>query len=191
VTRKEIVGNAISEFAPIVTFVGVSETLGFEPALKALVVVSMLSLLLSWFIEKRIPKFGLIAASTIFLFGMLSIIFDNPFYIIIKDTLYEFIFGLALLIGLILGRSYLKTLFGDFFAISEHGWKLLTLRWMFFFFLLALSNEIVRRILTPETWVIYKFIAVFITWIFGFSQFTLVKRERLPESTPWGFRIRE
>lgn len=190
-TKKELVGNIVSEFAPIVTFVAISELSGFMHALRALIVVALFSLLLSWFVEKRIPKFGMIASGTIMLFGALSVATHNPFYIIIKDTLYSFTFGLALLIGLLNGRSYLKSLFGEFFSISEKGWMILTYRWVIFFFLLAISNEIVRRILVPQTWVIYKLCSLLVTWIFGFYQFTLLRRERLPDASRWGFRYKE
>lgn len=188
--RWELLGNIISEFAPIVAFVVVSEIYGFHRGLVVLIIVAVCSLLLSWSIEKRIPKFGLIASGTILLFGLMSIIMRDPFYIIIKDTLYASSFGIALLIGLIFKRSYLQVLFGDFFLMTERGWKILTIRWMLFFFFLAASNEIARRFLHPEAWVLYKFGAVLLTWAFGFYQFTLVRRERLPGGNAWGLRVK-
>ncbi len=189
-TRKELIANVISEFAPITTFVAVSETKGFMLGLKALVVVSLISLFLSWKVEKRIPKFGLLAASTIFLFGIISIITHNPFYIIVKDTIYAGVFGLILLIGLLYKKYYLKMLFGDFFTMTEKGWHILTVRWTIFFFILAGTNEITRHILSPNGWVICKLVTVFVTWLFASYQFTLAKRERLPEASPWGLRIK-
>ncbi len=55
--------------------------------------------------------------------------------------------------------------------------------------LLALSNEFARAILSPQVWVYYKVLAVIVTWVFGFYQFTLSRKERLPESSPWGLRV--
>lgn len=189
-TKREIIGNAFGEFAPILTFITVAETHGFHTGLIWLVVVALISLILSWVIERRIPKFGLIASGTILLFGMMSIITHDEFYIIIKDTLYASSFGLALLGGLIFRRSYLQVLFGDFFALTERGWFILTVRWTVFFFLLAISNEIARRFLTEYMWLYYKLAAIVATNIFGFYQFTLTRRERLPEANEWGLRIR-
>jgi intracellular septation protein A len=113
-TKRELIGNAIGEFAPILTFVIIAETHGFHTGLIWLVIVAMLSHVFSWVIERRVPKFGLVASGTILLFGMMSIVTNNEFYIIIKDTLYASSFGLALLGGLIFKRSYLQALFGDF-----------------------------------------------------------------------------
>jgi len=189
-TKRELIGNAIGEFAPILTFVIIAETHGFHTGLIWLVIVAMLSLVFSWVIERRVPKFGLVASGTILLFGMMSIVTNNEFYIIIKDTLYASSFGLALLGGLIFKRSYLQALFGDFFAISDRGWFILTIRWTIFFLLLAVSNEIARRALVPELWIYYKLAAVVATNVFGFSQFILTRRERLPEANEWGLRVK-
>lgn len=182
--------NSAAEFLPIVTFLVISETKGFSSGIKGLILVAVLCLLFSWLVEKRVPKFGLFASGTIVLFGSLSLIFSNPLFIIIKDTLYNLFFALVLLIGLFNKTSLLKTFFNDFFAMTDKGWMILSRRWMFFFLVLAIGNEIARRLLTPEMWVIYKFAAVILTWIFGFYQFTLARKERLPEASTWGLRLK-
>jgi intracellular septation protein len=189
-TKIELFANGVSEFAPIVTFIFVSEIYGFTHGLIALIIASIISLAFSWYIEKRIPKFGLIATFGILMFGIISIITSNPFFIIIKDTLYALSFGLTIFIGILFNRSYLKVLFGDFFAMTEKGWRILTIRWACFFMLLAISNEIARQTLTPNSWLYYKFISVFVTWIFAFYQFTLARKERLPEANEWGLRVK-
>ena len=187
--RVQFFGNVISEFIPIATFVFVSERFGFRSGLEALMLTAILTLLLSWFIEKRVPKFGLFASSIILFFGALSLIFHNPFFIIIKDTLYYGIFSLALLVGVFVGRSPFQIFFEDFFAMTERGWRTLSLRWAIFFCLLTVGNELVRHLYSPELWVEYKFWVLIVTWIFGFYQFTMISRERLPEADKWGLRI--
>ena len=57
------------------------------------------------------------------------------------------------------------------------------------FTILAVTNEIARFYLSEYGWVNYKFIATLITIVFSLYQFKLSKKERLPESTPWGMRI--
>ena len=185
-----LIANSTAEFLPILTFLILSETKGFMTGIKGLIIVAVLCILFSWFVEKRVPKFGLFASGTIVFFGSLSLIFHNSFFIIVKDTLYNLFFAIVLLIGLFNKTSLLKTFFKDFFAMSDKGWMILSRRWMFFFFLLAIGNEIARRALVPEIWVIYKLIAIVCTWIFGFYQFTLAKRERLPEASSWGLRLK-
>ncbi len=189
VENKKLIGNAIAEFAPIVTFVVASELVGFMEAIVWLIGVALLSLLLEWRLARRIPKFGILASTTILFFGLLSIVTQNEFFIIVKDTLYALSFGIILFIGHLSNRTFLKFLFGDFFAMNERGWQTLTIRWTFFFLLLAIGNEIARFLLTPQLWVYYKFLTLVVTWLFGFYQFTLARKERLPEANAWGLRI--
>ena len=137
-TKKELVGNIASEFLPVGSFVLISETMGFQYGLKALCVTTIFALIFSWLIERRLPKFGLFAASIILLFASLSIVFHNPFFIIIKDTIYYFSFGTAIFLGLITGRSIFKYFFGDFFAITERGWSIISFRWAIFFYILTI-----------------------------------------------------
>jgi intracellular septation protein len=77
-------------------------------------------------------------------------------------------------------------LFQNVFHISEKGWSILSLRWGFFFLLLAGLNEWVRQSLTPDMWVTFKLVTIVGTIAFGVSQFILARRERLPDATPWG-----
>jgi intracellular septation protein A len=73
--------------------------------------------------------------------------------------------------------------------MTDLGWNILTKRWIAVFIILTVTNEIARMYLTPQDWVIYKSLATVGTIIFSLYQFTLSKKERLPESSPWGMRI--
>ncbi len=190
-TKKELIGNLTAEFLPIATFAIVSETKGFQTGLIALIATTVVTFSLSVSIERRLPKFGLFAAGTIVAFAALSVATHNPSFIIIKDTLYYGGFALALSIGALIGRSPFRFFFSDFMAISTRGWSILERRWMIFFALLAIGNEFARRSLVPEDWTLYKLMALFVTWGFGFYQLTLTHRERLPEAAPLGLRVSE
>jgi intracellular septation protein A len=116
--RYELIINGVSEFAPIATFVIASEFLGFMPAVGLLLLVTILVLILEWFVSRRIPKFGLLASFLIMVFAGLSLVTKSEFFIIIKDTLYAVLFGGLLAVGLYFNRLYLKSLFGDFWYQS-------------------------------------------------------------------------
>jgi intracellular septation protein len=182
--------NALTELVPILAFVLVSEFVSFTLGLWVLIVTQVIALLISIFFEKRVPYFGLFAASTIFLFGGLSLYTNNPLFIMVKDSLYAFSFAAVIGVGLMMKKHIFTFFFHDFFAITEKGWHRLSLRWLFFFLLLGCSNEISRRVLSPEMWTLYKLLAVLLTWVFGFYQLTLTKKERLPEASEWGLRLR-
>lgn len=190
-TRKELIANLSAEFLPIAAFVLASETVGFRLGLRVLITTTVVTFLLSVIVERRLPKFGLFASGTILFFAALSIGLHNPFFIIIKDTLYYFGFGTALLIGLLRGSSPLKYFFNDFMALTERGWAVISYRWTIFFFLLTIGNEVARHLLHPVDWTLYKLLALVVTWIFGFYQLTVTSSERLPEASPLGLRINQ
>ncbi len=182
--------NTLCEFVPIASFVAVSEYVDFIQGVKVLIITTIIATLVSWYTEKHIPKFGITAAITILLFGFLTLYFDDPFFIIIKDTLYYAGFAVALLIGMWQKRFVFKFFFDDFFAMTDRGWRILEKRWIVFFIVLAVANEIARANLSPHLWAEYKFVVLLITWVFGFYQLTLSKKERLPEASELGLRIK-
>ena len=190
-TRVELIANLSAEFLPIAAFVVASETVGFRTGLRVLIITTLITFVLSVWVERRLPKFGLFASGVILFFAGLSIIFHNPFFIIIKDTLYYFGFGVAMLVGLMVGRYPFKFFFSDFMAMSENGWRIISIRWTVFFFLLTAGNEIARHMLRPEDWTLYKLGALLVTWAFGAYQLTVSRRERLPGTSPLGIRITE
>lgn len=182
--------NALTEFVPIALFIVTTEIFSFSFGVKVLIVSALIALLVSYFLEKRIPVFGIFAASTILFFGALTLIFHNPFFIIIKDTLYYFFFAALIAVSMWYKKPALYFFFKDYFAITKRGWRILSMRWFFFFLLLGISNEIGRAFLAPEMWAIYKGVSVLATWIFGFYQITLTKKERLEHASSLGLRIK-
>ncbi len=67
-----------------------------------------------------------------------------------KPTIVISLFAGMLGGGLIMGRPFLKDLFGMAFSLTEEGWRRFTVRWMAFFFAMAGLNEIVWRNLLGE-----------------------------------------
>ncbi len=188
-TRKQLIANLTAEFLPIAVFVLISETVNFGAGLRVLILTTVITFVLSVWVEKRLPKFGLFASGTILFFASLSIGFHNPFFIIIKDTLYYLGFSIALFIGLMSGHSPFRYFFKDFLAITDRGWVIISSRWAVFFLLLAIGNEVARHLLHPVDWTLYKLIVLVITWVFGFYQLTVTRRERLPGASPLGLTV--
>ncbi len=187
---KKIATNWITEFGPIVAFFITSEFFGLVVGSSVFVTTTILALIVACIREKRLALFPLLAGISVIVFGVATVFFQNPFFIIIKDTFYNGIFALALFIGLVfLKKSFLKNLFGSLFKMTDRGWRILTIRWCVMFALLAISNEIVWRFYDTDMWLTYKMFATLITIIFGFYQITLSRRERLPEANKWGMNV--
>ncbi len=188
--RKLVVGIGV-EFGPIVAFFLIAERVSFLKATLIFVVLTVISLVVGLYEQRRIAWFPLIAGGSIIIFGVLTLIFNSPFFLIIKDTLYNAAFAIVLFIGLARGKGWMKPLFHKLVAMSDRGWRIFSWRWAILFTLLAVTNEFARINLSTSGWVEYKEIATVVTIIFSFYQFTLSKKERLPDASPWGLRRTE
>lgn len=178
--------NTICEFGPILGFIVAFEIWDFRAGVITMIIATLLALVVLQHRENHIPLFALISAGTVLFFGGLSLFVDIPSIFILRDTLFDAIFGIVILISVWLKKPLFRYLFRGVFAITPRGWELLSLRWGIFFLILAGANEWVRLTLSPEAWVTAKILIIISSVIFGAYQFTLTKKERLPEATPWG-----
>lgn len=176
------------EFGPVVVFFVVAELADFFTATGALIGATAAALLTALVRERRIPWFSLLSSAFVLLFGIATLTHKNPYWIQLEYTLYNAVFALALFIGLAFDRALLKPLFGTTFLMSERGWRILSFRWAAFFALTAILNEYFLRFTTAELWVQFRFVAAIVLAVFGFSQFFLSRRERLPHASAWGLK---
>jgi intracellular septation protein len=73
--------------------------------------------------------------------------------------------------------------FDQVFHLNAEGWRKLTMRWVFFFFALAILNEIVWRTQSTDTWVAFKvFGFVPLTFIFAALQYPLLQKYAVKET---------
>ncbi len=125
-------------------------------ATKIFVPAILIALFIGWLQTKKIAKMPLITAILVVIFGGLTIWLNNPIFIKMKPTLIYLIFALVLGYGLLKKKSYLKILMGSSIPMSEEGWLLLSRRFVIFFILLALINEIIWRFFSQDFWVNFK-----------------------------------
>jgi intracellular septation protein len=115
-------------------------------------------------------------------FGGLTLILQDELFIKLKPTIVNVLFGLILLGGLAAGKSFLKSVLGEAFAMTDEGWRKLTWRWAVFFFALALANEFVWRNFSTDQWVTFKVFGIMpLTILFSLTQLPTMLRHRLPE----------
>ena len=149
----------LTDFGPLVIFFYFYYDSGkdLKIAIPPFIVATLLALAIMWVLEKTIPKVPLLSGILITFFGGLTIYFDNPVFIYIKPTIINILFGLALIFGKYFTKEpVLKKLMGKSIALTEEGWEVLNKRWVYFFFGLALLNEIVWRTQSEEFWVNFK-----------------------------------
>ncbi len=175
----------VTDFGPLVIFFYFYYNNGkdLKIAIPPFIVATIIALVIVWLLEKKIPMVPLIGGVLITLFGGLTIYFDNPVFIYIKPTIINILFGLALYFGRYFTKEpVLKKLIGKSIALTDTGWELLSKRWMFFFFALALANEFVWRTQSEEFWVNFKVWGMLpITFIFTAFQISLINKYKINE----------
>ena len=151
------------------------------------IVATLVSLALSLAITRRIPIMPLVTAIFVVAFGGLTLWLHDETFIKMKPTIVNTLFGIILLGGLAFGKALLGYVFDSAFKLTDEGWRILTLRWGLFFFVLAVLNEIVWRTMSTDMWVNFKVFGVMpITIVFGLFQLPLLNRYALPEEPAKG-----
>ncbi|MBP6866510.1 MAG: septation protein IspZ [Candidatus Pacebacteria bacterium] len=186
---RRLLLNLFIEFGPILAFFVAFNFFDFIRATIVLVCVVIVAFLLSVFIEKRVAVFSLFASGSILTFGLATVLLENPDYIIFKDTLFWGIFGLIIGGYYVRGNFILKKWFISIFDITDRGWRVVSLRWAIFAFMLAISNQFALVYLTPAGWVYYKMCTLGVLLAFSVWQFVLSRKERNPSANAWGMRI--
>ncbi len=175
----------VTDFGPLLVFLlfYYNGDKNLKVAIPPFVIATIVALIIVWVLEKKIPMVPLIGGILITLFGGLTIYFDNPIFIYIKPTIINALFGLALLFGkYFTDEPILKKILGKAMPLSDDGWKILNIRWMYFFFALALLNEIVWRTQSEEFWINFKVWGILpITFIFTAFQVSLINKYKINE----------
>ena len=175
----------VTDFGPLLVsfFFYYNSDKNLKIAIPPFIIATLISLILVWLIEKKIPMVPLISGILITFFGGLTIYFDNPVFIYIKPTIINILFGLGLLFGkYFTNEPILKKMLGKSLSMSDEGWNLLNKRWVFFFFALAILNELVWRTQSEEFWVNFKVWGLLpITFIFTAFQITLINKYKINE----------
>lgn len=176
------------EFGPVTLFFIGALVFNFFVGVALLMAATLLSILVSQLRDGRVPLFSLIASVFVLLSGAATLVTMDPWWVVLEYTLYNALFGIAMVVGYVRNQPALKPLFETMFQITDKGWHILSLRWGIFFILTAIGSEVVWRTFSYDEWVYYRFVMVVVLGIFGFSQFFLARRERLPHASDWGLR---
>ena len=153
---------------------------GLFTATAVLMVATVAALIVFFAKTRRLPVMPLVTAVLVLVFGGLTLWLHDQAFFQMKPTILYALFGVALLGGLAFGRPLLPIMLEQAMKLTEHGWRILTLRWGVFFLFLAVLNEVVRRTMTWDHWVLFKFPGtVILIFVFTFAQVPLIMRTEL------------
>ena len=170
------------DIGPLAVFFIFYTRSGLQASILPFMVATIIAVLFSYMLEKKIPIMPTVGAVIILIFGGLTIYFDNEVFFKMKPTIINFLFAAILYCGILINKSLLKYLLGAALKLEEVGWKILTQRWIGFFIALAILNEIVWRTQSTDIWVSFKVFGILpITFIFTMTQFPLIKRYQIED----------
>ena len=100
--------------------------------------------------ERRVAPMLLVSGVAIGVLGSLTLILHDKTFFYMKPTIVYLMFAMTLAGGLATGRNFLRTLFDGALHLPDAAWRTLTRRYVVFFALLAVANEIAWRYLTRD-----------------------------------------
>lgn len=176
------IAKLLIDIGPLAVFFIFYTRSGLQEAILPLMIATVISVLVSYVLEKKIPIMPTLGAGIVLIFGGLTIYFNDETFIKMKPTIINALFAIILYGGIIFKKPLLKYLLGAALKLEEEGWKILTQRWIAFFIALAVLNEVVWRTQTTDLWVNFKVFGILpITFIFTMSQFPLIKKYQIQE----------
>lgn len=165
------------DIGPLAAFFIAYRVGGVFTATAAIMIFTIISLLVTYWIEKKIAIMPLVSGVIISIFGTLTLILQDDVFIKVKPTLVNLIFASILLGGVYFKKPLLKYVMGSAITLNEEGWRILSLRWGFFFLFLAALNEFIWRNFSTDFWVNFKVFGMFtLTILFTFLQIPLMKK---------------
>ena len=174
-----------ADFGPLLIFfiIYFNNENDLKVAIPPFIVATLISLIVIYFLEKRIPMVPLTGGILITLFGGLTLYFDNKIFFYMKPTIINLLFALVLFFGKFFTKKpLLKIFFQNAFNLEDEGWKKLNYRWISFFIFVAVLNEIVWRTQSEVFWVNFKVWGLLpISFIFVASQFPLINKYKLKQ----------
>lgn len=143
-----------------------------------MIITTFIALVVSYFLTKKIPMVALASGILLGVFGGLTILLKDDIFIKTKPTIINLLFAAILFYGYFTKKPFLSYLLEGQIKMQNQAWLTLSMRWGFFFIVLAGLNEIIWRNFPTDFWVQFKVFGMMpISMIFTLSQVPFMIRE--------------
>ena len=150
---------------------------GFIVATALFIPLILTTTAILWALTGKLSKMQLMTALLVVIFGGLGIWFNDERFFKMKPTILYLAFSIILFVGLLRGKSFLAVIMAEVMPLKQEGWMILTRRLALFFFILAVSNELVWRLMSTDSWVSFKtFVLPLVLFAFFISQSSMLSR---------------
>ena len=188
--RKQIL-----ELGPLVLFFIGNYFLGILWGTAILVVTTLISISISWLLEKKVPLMAAFGCAAVVFFGILTLIFDRDvaidsqsaigafLFIKIKPTVVSAMIATGLIFADVMGYNPLKSIMSSGINLTPKGWKLLSRLWIIMFLSMAIANEFAWRNLTTDDWVSFKAFGIpVLSIVFALFSIPVIRKYNQDES---------
>jgi len=173
----------LADFGPLLVFfiIYIVNNNDLKKAIPPFIIATLISLIVTYYLERKIPMTPLVSGILITLFGGLTLYFNNKIFFYMKPTIINLLFAGILFFGKYFTKKpLLKTLFKNAFNLEDEGWEKLSFRWIYFFIFVAILNEFVWRTQTEAVWVNFKVWGLLpISFLFAASQVPLINKYKI------------
>ena len=182
--RKNLI-KFIADFGPLLVFFTIyfNNENDLKEAIPPFVLATIISIVIIYFLEKRIPIVPLTGGVVITLFGGLTLYFDNKIFFYMKPTIVNLLFAAVLFFGKYFTKKpLLKIFFQNALRLQDEGWEKLNFRWICFFIIVAILNEVVWRTQSEVFWINFKVWGLLpISFIYSVSLVPLINKYKLKQ----------
>lgn len=172
------------DFGPLLVFFLAYKFVGIIAGTAAFMVAILVAVILSRIKLGRVAPMLWLSAILVLFFGSLTIYFNDFRFIQHKPTVIYAFFALMLLGGWLRGYPLLRYLLeAAYRGLTETGWLKLSRNWGIFFAAMAIANEVMIALLTPDQWVTVKVWGVtFVSMAFAAANVPMLMRHGLSVS---------
>ena len=175
----------MTDFGPLLVFfiIYFNKNQNLKVAIPPFIIATLISLIIVYILERKIPMVPLLSGVLITFFGGLTLYFDNKVFFYMKPTIINLLFAAILLFGkYFTSKPLLKIAFQNSLDLEDEGWKKLNYRWINFFIFIAILNEFVWRTQSEAFWVNFKVWGLLpISFLFAISQVPLINKYKLKQ----------
>ena len=133
----------IIDFLPIILFFVVYKNYGIYPAIYSMIAATAMQILFTKISTGKYEKSHLITFALLVIFGGITIVFNDPAFIMWKVSVLYIIFALVLIGSIFIGeKTLLQRMLGKEINIPQNTWKNITWLWGFGFLVIAGINAI-------------------------------------------------
>ncbi|CAM3441308.1 inner membrane-spanning protein YciB [Paraphotobacterium marinum] len=152
--------NALIEFIPLIIFFVFFKLYDIYTATIALIIVTSLQLLITWFITKKVKKALLFSLIALVILGGLTIFYKEPKFLAWKLSVVYFVFSIGLFFSALFNHNLIKKMLAKEYSLEKKQWDTLSNIWSIYFLIGSILNLIIFYNFSLDIWVDFK--------VFGF-----------------------